>query len=77
MRKVGFRFMSKCPMSYDVCYIRQDGGVSPCSCALPNVVYGNIFEDSLGNIWNGKNFKRFRRKQKGICSKCTLYKLKI
>jgi len=75
MRKIGFRFMTKCPMSYDVVYIREDGGVSPCSCALPNLIYGNIFKETIEEIWNNQKFINFRKYQDKICKKCTLFKL--
>ncbi|OGM01757.1 hypothetical protein A3K72_01025 [Candidatus Woesearchaeota archaeon RBG_13_36_6] len=74
-RKIGFRFMTKCPMSYDVVYIRQDGGISPCNCAFPNVVYGNIFDEGIKNTWDNQKFKNFRKHQQKICRKCTLFKL--
>lgn len=81
LRRIGFRFMTKCPMSYDAVYITQEslltelGGISPCGCSFPNTTYGNILKEDLRDIWTNRKFKIFRKNQDRMCKKCTLYKL--
>jgi len=42
--------------------IRPDGNVYPCcGCGFDRFSYGNIYKDSLNNIWNNKYYK-FSRK---------------
>ena len=52
--------------------IMQNGDVYPCSF-LP-VKVGNIFEQSVDEIWNGESLKSFRNngisKLSGKCSDC-------
>ena len=64
--------MKYCPFTYDVCHITTDGDVTPCCFGLPRHKIDNIFEKSLDNIWNGKNFKKFRKEQQEVCKGCTL-----
>ena len=54
--------------------ILPNGDVTPCS-DLPDFVVGNVKEESLPEIWNGKKYRYFRKqlKEKGlfpICSRC-------
>ena len=74
LRKIGFRFNTKCPMSFDLLHIRMNGNVTPCAFGLPVYSLDNIFEKSLYNVWNGRKFKNFRKNQKKVCDGCTLYK---
>lgn len=53
------------------------GGVIPCCNNPAPVIYGNVLEDSLVNIWNGKRRNQFLkmqlRKQRcnnKICEQC-------
>jgi len=72
IRRFAFRNMKYCPFTYDVCHVTVDGDVTPCCFGLPRHKIGNIFNDSLLNIWNGKAFKRFRKNQRMVCDGCTL-----
>ena len=56
-------------------YIDIEGNVTPC-CNVRHYVGGNILEQELGEIWHGKRFENFRRKQLAICSSCDVLKEK-
>jgi MoaA/NifB/PqqE/SkfB family radical SAM enzyme len=58
-----------CPKIFDYLYITIDGEVSPC-CALPRFIIGNIEDESIKEIWNGKKLIDFRRNQSNICGVC-------
>jgi len=69
------RFGKYCLRTYNDIYINEDGKATPC-CALPNLIMGDAKEDTLENIWNGINFKRFRKKQNIACGKCDVLKIR-
>ncbi len=69
------RFGKYCLRTYNDIYINEDGKATPC-CALPNLVMGDAKEDTLDNIWNGVNFRRFRKKQNIACGECDVLKIR-
>ena len=58
--------------------ITCDGNVMPCCSGYGlELVVGNIYQDSISNIWNGKKMKEFRlavnaktEEQPEPCRKC-------
>lgn len=70
----------KCPWIYYSMTILVNGDVVPCCRdALGQYVMGNILDQELDDIWNGKKFKNFRRvlnndqRKINICSLCSGY----
>lgn len=52
-----------CPNPYILAEIMPYGNVYPCSCAwIKNYSFGNIFEQSFEEIWNGEKAQEFRKK---------------
>ncbi len=70
-----YRRYTMCPQLYFYVYITQDGDVTPC-CHLPRLRVGNIFRESLEDIWAGPRFAAFRRRWRNICGDCVLMKWK-
>jgi MoaA/NifB/PqqE/SkfB family radical SAM enzyme len=70
-----------CPQPYQRLYIRINGDVSPC-CGGWNYsenVVGNIYQNSVYDIWNGQEMRKFRmfvnaepKLQPIMCRKCRL-----
>jgi MoaA/NifB/PqqE/SkfB family radical SAM enzyme len=63
--------MTSCPaLTTELC-ILFDGTVTPCNMFNP-YVYGNIFNQSLDKIWNGKNREEFLVSHKSFyyCKNC-------
>lgn len=63
--------MSNCPALEKELCIQYDGTVTPCNMFNP-YVYGNIFDQSLEEIWNGKERANFLRSYKNhyYCQNC-------
>lgn len=52
-----------CPNPYILAEIMPFGNVYPCSCGwIKGYSFGNIFEQSFEEIWNGDKAKEFRQK---------------
>lgn len=52
-----------CPNPYILAEIMPYGNVYPCSCAwIKNYSFGNVFEQSFDEIWNGAKAQEFREK---------------
>ncbi len=52
-----------CPNPYILAEIMPFGNVYPCSCGwIKGYSFGNIFEESFDEIWNGDRAKEFRQK---------------
>ncbi len=66
---------SKCLVPYNRIDILQNGDVSACKL-FKEFSVGNIYDESLGDIWEGEKMKKMREKLKcGLmpaCSKCVL-----
>jgi len=45
--------------------VRTSGEVGPC-CILQGKPLGNVYRDSLQEVWNGEAYERFRRELKRI-----------
>ena len=79
---------NKCPfIDGGMCFIRYDGEVSPCMQLLRNaytylytekrkikfISYGNVLNNTLGEIWNSTSYKTFRQRvEKFEFPDCTL-----
>ncbi len=68
-----------CPLMFYELLVHSDGSVSPCAVdyGFKSMNLGNIFDNSLFNIWNGKRLRDLRIESlKGegysysICNKC-------
>jgi MoaA/NifB/PqqE/SkfB family radical SAM enzyme len=70
-----YRRYTMCPQLYFYVYLTQEGDVTPC-CHLPRLRVGNIFRETLGDIWVGPRFTAFRRRWRKICGDCVLMKWK-
>lgn len=62
-----------CPRTTNYLYINEFGDVTPC-CWMPRYKIGNIFKQSVSEIWNGKECKQFRENWEQICGDCNLMK---
>ncbi len=52
-----------CPNPYILAEIMPFGNVYPCSCGwIRGYSFGNIFEESYDEIWNGERAREFRQK---------------
>lgn len=52
-----------CPNPYILAEIMPYGNVYPCSCGwIKGYSFGNIFEESFDEIWNGEKAQEFRKK---------------
>lgn len=52
-----------CPNPYILAEIMPFGNVYPCSCGwIKGYSFGNIFEQSFDEIWNGEKAREFREK---------------
>ncbi|MDR2579350.1 MAG: SPASM domain-containing protein [Chitinispirillales bacterium] len=61
----------KCESIYYVAEVSPDGRVTPCR-DYQDFTAGNINEQGFYDIWNGEEFKRFRREmKKGLMPVCT------
>lgn len=69
-----FRKNRPCSKLYNYLYINNSGKVTPC-CSLPRYEIGDLLSQSLNEIWNGSNFKKFRKKSNLICKDCDMLRL--
>ncbi len=53
-------FDEACVIGWYSMVIRSDGTVAPC-CILQGKPLGNVFKESVGEIWNGEGYRQFRR----------------
>lgn len=76
---------SICPQPFYMMQINPDGNVVPCCSMEYPKVFGSIKENSIKEIWQGKEFNEFRRNllngtknsNNRVCEKCKLYKYGI
>ena len=61
-------FDEACVIGWYSLVIRSDGTVAPC-CILQGKPLGNVFQQSVEQIWNGEGYQRFRRELTGIIEK--------
>lgn len=54
----------RCYQPWDFIMIHADGNISPCNGVMPteNMRLGNIFENTIGDIWNSERYRGLRRK---------------
>ncbi len=64
-----------CLRIYNYAYINVDGQFTPCT-SLPNYKIKHSLDDSLKNIWQGVEMKKFRKKQREICKRCDVLHIK-
>lgn len=57
--------------------IHSNGDVDSCGCIYPPLFIGNVYENEIADIWNGKKHKEFmlkhllkRRNEIEVCAKC-------
>jgi MoaA/NifB/PqqE/SkfB family radical SAM enzyme len=67
-------YQGRCKSPWMVAYIFPDGSVRPC--LSQGVSFGSITERSFFDIWNGEEYRRYRRKVKELgrfaaCTRCT------
>ncbi len=65
----------QCPAANWFCEINSDGQVSPCplartSISNSNLIFDNILNKNIIEIWNGDAFETFRQMQKSGCEGC-------
>jgi MoaA/NifB/PqqE/SkfB family radical SAM enzyme len=68
----------ECGAALSFCEIHSDGTVSPCTLcrtSIPKefIVFDNIKEKSLSDIWNGKKFNNFRYYMTKGCEGCVAF----
>ncbi|MBI5558964.1 MAG: radical SAM protein [Deltaproteobacteria bacterium] len=71
------RLDSFCYRLLDYVYIDVNGNVHPCPIDMGQIM-GNIFQESLEEIWHGERFSSIRENQQkyAFCRKCDFLKLK-
>jgi len=62
-----------CPRTTNYLYVNEFSDVTPC-CWMPRFKIGNIFEQSISEIWHGNKCKQFRENWRQICGDCNLMK---
>ena len=63
-----------CPKLYDYLYITYSGKATPC-CSLPKYEVGDLLLQSLEEVWNNENFKKFRKNSNLVCDGCEMLRL--
>ena len=61
-----------CLKTFDYAYVSREGNVTPC-CLLPDVKMGNLLDEDLQTIWQGKKFNHFRENYRDTCESCDLW----
>ncbi|MCK4625785.1 MAG: SPASM domain-containing protein [Phycisphaerae bacterium] len=70
-----------CVVPWQTCGICHNGDIIPCSIYVTrantaNAIFGNIYEQSIRDIWHGEKFTRFRQMiaqeqyEASFCEKC-------
>lgn len=69
-----------CPQPFYLMQINPEGNIFPCCSMEAACIMGNCHEESICDIWNGKKFNLFRKRQLSkkkelypICKKCKQY----
>lgn len=69
-----------CPQGFYMMQINPDGNVVPCCSMKYPAILGNVYEETVQQIWKGEHFNDFRRRllisraQAGaVCEQCLLY----
>lgn len=71
--------ISQCAYPWLQPYVTWDGYITPC-CMLPDrktINFGNLKEKKFNEIWNGKDYKKFRKahaigRYPNVCKECIL-----
>jgi MoaA/NifB/PqqE/SkfB family radical SAM enzyme len=76
MNKSNLSYYS-CPAALNFCEIHSDGTISPCPLCricIPKkfIVFENVKQKSIKEIWNGKIFNRFRNLMNKGCDGCKM-----
>lgn len=51
-----------CPWAWESLIIYSNGDIGPCCYdAQGDYIFGNIFSEDIGDIWNNKRYREFRR----------------
>lgn len=72
--------ISICSQPFYMMQINPDGNVVPCYSIEYPVILGNCYNESLYDIWHGKNFNQFRLKilhgidDVDVCKDCCIFK---
>jgi len=61
-----------CLKTFDYAYVSREGNLTPC-CLLPSVRMGNLLDEDLQTIWQGKKFNHFRENYRDTCGSCDLW----
>jgi MoaA/NifB/PqqE/SkfB family radical SAM enzyme len=71
------RLNSWCYRFGDYVYIDVNGNVHPCPIDMDQIM-GNVFEQSLYDIWHGERYNHLRKHQEeySFCRRCDFLKLK-
>lgn len=63
-----------CPQPFFTMQINPDGKIVPCYSVTYPTILGDCNKETLGQIWNGENYRQFRRKMldgvKNVCELC-------
>ncbi len=69
-------YKNTCPFPWTYMEIAANGDVTPCH-TFYDFKIGNVYENSIAEIWNSKEYKKFRQKiKKGlppVCCACSRY----
>lgn len=70
------RVYYQCPAAKWFCEIYSDGTITPCPLArvnpLSEIIFDNILNKSINEIWHGDIFNLFRNFQKSGCDGCNI-----
>ncbi len=68
------RSVKVCPQPFFTMQINPDGKIVPCYSVTYPTILGDCNKETLGQIWNGEKYRRFRRKMldgtKKVCKLC-------
>ncbi len=69
------RFPHFCSMATNYVKIEPNGEVYPCCRGPRELLMGNVNEQSMAEIWNGEQYREFRRRMNRkdypeVCSTC-------
>lgn len=70
-----------CPQPFFMLQVNPEGNIVPCCSMLTPIILGNCEKNSIKDIWNGENYKKFqilqlnKQKEKNkVCKDCQSYK---